>query len=65
MTRKKKGDARQVQRELMGAVKTWHKGLGLDVCGVDLGECLEYPLLQTLVGAELSKAQQEGGGDGQ
>ena len=63
MTRKKKGDARLVQKELMQTVKTWHAGLDVVLCGVNVLECLEYPFMQALVGEELRKAQ-EGGGDG-
>ena len=37
-----------LQQETYRVAKTWYKGLGLDYLGVDLGQCLEYNVLNSV-----------------
>jgi hypothetical protein len=58
-------DMAELQNRTFEAALTWHEGLGLEVCGVDLGPCLIYSVLQSLNDAVLysinSTARQEAG----
>jgi glycosyltransferase involved in cell wall biosynthesis len=36
------------QRQTYERATTWHEGVGLELFGVDVGRCLDYPVLHTL-----------------
>lgn len=61
-TGKRQDDARAVQAELYDAATTWHEGVDMMLGEIDIGPCLDYPVMQALVGIKLHQGTQAGEG---
>ena len=55
-------DLEALQAETYAAATRWHEDLALELLGVDLGRCLEFPVLQTVNATELETMRGEADG---